>query len=73
MIKMGIMFVLGFLLSTVIHAMGTRVDGMFRFDTEAEEPIVLTLTSDINDILRRKFIILGVETNIKLKGKTKEE
>lgn len=71
MIKMGVMFVLGFLVCLVLAAMGrtaSGTDGVFRFDTEAEEPIVLRLETDIGSILRKRFITLRVETNVQLKN-----
>lgn len=69
MIKMGVGFVIGVLVCVIINLIrGKTVDGMFCFDTEAEQPITMRLSRPLDDILRKRFVRLKVESNVVLTG-----
>ena len=73
MIKMGIGFIIGVLVCVVVNLIrGKAVDGTFRFDTEAEQPITMRLSRPLDDILRKRFVRLKVESNIMLTGRAEK-
>lgn len=73
MIKMGVGFVIGVVVCVVVNLIrGKAVDGIFRFDTEAEQPITMRLSRPLDDILRKRFVRLKVESNIMLTGRAEK-
>ena len=73
MIKMGVGFVIGVLVCVVVNLIrGKTADGIFRFDTEAEQPITMRLSRPLDDILRKRFVRLKVESNVMLTGRAEK-
>ena len=73
MIKMGVGFVIGVVVCLIVNLIrGKTVDGIFRFDTEAEQPITMRLSRPLDDILRKRFVRLKVESNVVLTGRAEK-